>query len=126
MGAINVGCHDEGVLSLSPAHRQFITDFVCFLRCDLTGFEGLTDLISNHIMGLMPSGDMLVLALREEEFLIAGSRITAIGTDIFSVIGFLFVLRIIGAVRKTLSHRFSLIDMQCNEPRCSHWFTSIL
>ena len=77
-------------------------------------------------MCLMPSGDMLVLTLGEEKFLIAGARITAIGADIFSIVGFLFVLRIIGAVRKTLGHRFSLVDMQRYESRCSHWFTSIL
>lgn len=126
MGTVNVRCHDEGMLSFDPVHRQLIADFVCFLRCNLAGFEGLTDLISDHIMGLMTSGDVLVLAFGEEEFLIAGSRIIAIGADIFSVIDFLFVLGLIGAVRKTLSHRFSFVDMQCNQSCCSHRFTSVL
>ena len=40
-----VGADDKGMVALRKAHGKFIAELIGFLRCDLTRFEGLPDLI---------------------------------------------------------------------------------
>jgi len=44
MGLVGMRTDEELILSLCPAHRRFITNTVCFFRCNLPGQERLPDL----------------------------------------------------------------------------------
>ena len=46
---ISMRGYNEGVPPFGKCHGQLISDTVCFLGSDLSGFEGLPDLIGNHI-----------------------------------------------------------------------------
>ena len=61
MGTVSVRCHNESVVPFGKAFCQFIANFVCFIRRDLTWLEGLSNLISNHIPFLVLSCDVLIL-----------------------------------------------------------------
>lgn len=43
---VRVGRDNERMAALRPAHSQLIADPVCFFRGDLSGIEGLADLIA--------------------------------------------------------------------------------
>ena len=60
---VGVGTDDKGMVVFGEAPGKFIADLVGFLRRDLPRFEGLPDLIRNHIAGLFPAGELPVLAL---------------------------------------------------------------
>ena len=60
---VGVGTDDKGMVALREAPGKFIAELVGFLRCDLARFEGLPDLIRDHIAGLLPAGELPVLAL---------------------------------------------------------------
>ena len=63
MGLVNVGADDKGVFFLGKSLGKFYAQPVGFLRCDLARFEGLPDLIRDHIAGLLPASELPVLAL---------------------------------------------------------------
>ena len=67
MRPVNVGCHNKGVFSLCPAHCRFITDLVRSFRSNFSRLKGLTYLIGNNVIFLLPARDMLVLAPSSEE-----------------------------------------------------------
>ncbi len=52
MGPIDMSYHNEGILTFCKTESQFLPQSVRFLRCDLAGLEGLTNLVSNHFMPL--------------------------------------------------------------------------
>ena len=55
MSPVHMCCHNKRMLSLGESHTGFISNFICFLRCNLSGLKGLADLISNDIsLGLPP------------------------------------------------------------------------
>ena len=60
---VGVGTDDKGMVALREAPGKFITELVGFIRCDLARFEGLPDLIRDHIAGLLPASELPVLAL---------------------------------------------------------------
>ena len=61
MRAVCVGGNDKSVLAFGKSHCQFIAHFVSFLGGDLTGLEGLPNLICNHITFLpTPSGKLIL------------------------------------------------------------------
>ena len=68
----------ESMLSLGKAHRKFIAGSVRFLRCDLSRFKGLPDLVGYHISLPGSSGFLIVLRLREKEFHHSCSRIALV------------------------------------------------
>ena len=43
---VRVGRDDEGMTALRPAHSQLIAYPICFFWRNLSGIEGLTDLIA--------------------------------------------------------------------------------
>ena len=52
---VHMRCHNKRMLSLGESHTGFISNFIRFLRCNLSGLKGLADLISNDIsLGLPP------------------------------------------------------------------------
>ena len=59
---VGVGTDDKGMVALGEALGKFIAELVGFLWRDLSRFEGLPDLIRNYIAGLLPAGELPVLA----------------------------------------------------------------
>lgn len=80
--------------------RQLTAQPVRFLRRDLAGTEGLTEMVGNHIV-LAPdsAGIAIVLLLGIEKLGVCDPAVTAPARYEFSVIGFLRVLHIVDDVR---------------------------
>ena len=49
MSPVHMRRHNKRMLPLGESHTSFISYFICFLRCNLSGLKGLADLISNDI-----------------------------------------------------------------------------
>ena len=120
MGSIRVRCHDKGILSFGKPKGQLMPQSVCFLRRDLSRFEGLADLIGDHFMLLPPTGDLLILTLGQHKLFVHGHRVTLIAGDQFALFGLFRILCIIRSVTQTLSNGFPLVYMQGNESCCYH------
>ena len=120
MGSIGMSCYYEGILAFGKTESQFLSQSVRFLRCDLAGLEGLTDLISNHFMPLAAAGDLLILALGQHELFIHGHGIALISGDQFTLVRLLRILRIIRSVAQTLGKCFSFIHMHGYQSCCCH------
>ena len=108
---INVGRHNESVFALRPTHGSFIAHLVGFFRRDLTGLEGLADLIGDHIVALLSAGDVLILPLGQQKFLVCGFGVAFVGADELAVIRFFCVLGVVRAVGKTLSDGLAFVDV---------------
>ena len=57
--------HKERILTFRVPLGKFIADLVCLLRSHLTRLKGLTDLIGDDFMLLLPAGDLLILTFGE-------------------------------------------------------------
>ena len=55
MSPVHMCCHNKRMLPFGESHTGFISNFICFLRRNLSGLKGLADLIGNDItLGLSP------------------------------------------------------------------------
>ena len=79
VGSVCMSGYCKGMIPFGKAHGQFIAKPVCFLRRDLSGLEGLPDLIGNDISFVFLPGDLLILPLGKQEFHRCCLRITGIG-----------------------------------------------
>ena len=84
--------HKERVLSFRVPLGKFEADLICLLWSHLSWFEGLTDLIGDDFMLLLPAGNLLILTLGEQEFLFTELRRACIGRDKFTAFCLLRVL----------------------------------
>ena len=58
-------CTDhKGVVALRQLHGKLAPDFVCQLRCDLAGLEGLPQMIGDHVVAAPPARELKILPLR--------------------------------------------------------------
>ena len=108
---VDVGCHNEGVFALRPSYGGFIANLIGFLRCDLTGLKGLADLIGDHIVALLSAGDVLILPLGQQKFLVSGFGVAFVGADELTVIRLFCVLGVVCAVGKTLGDGLAFVDV---------------
>lgn len=101
---VDVRCDDELVLSLCEAHGEFVADLLRFLRCDLTGGEGLADLIEQDVGGLcaLRSVLQLVFALGEQHLRRSSGRIATVGDNPLAVVGLCGIHRVCDAVEDDL------------------------
>ena len=67
---IRVRSNQKSILAFCKAHRQLITYFVGFFSGDFSGFEGLPNLICNHVTFLSAPGNKFVLSLGQHKFFI--------------------------------------------------------
>ena len=112
---IRMGSYNEGMVTLSKPLGQLLANRVGFFRRDLSGLEGLPNLIGNHIPLVPPPGDMLILTLRQQELLICGHGIALVGGDKLPLGRFFWVLDIICPVTQALSNALALVNVQCNQ-----------
>lgn len=88
MGVVDVRGNDKLMLALCPGHRQLVADLLGLLRRDLTRFEGLPDLIQQHItVRDLPAGKVSISPLRQKHLIGGGGRIAAIGRYQFAAQG---------------------------------------
>ena len=120
MSFVDMGCNNESMVALRPAHCRFVAHLICFFRRDFSGLEGLAYLISDDVILLLSAGNVLILPFGKKKFFIGSLGITLIGTDKFTVIGFCCILRVVSAVSQTLSDRLALVYMECNQSCCCH------
>ena len=110
---VRVGRDDEGMTALRPAHSQLIAYPVCFFRGDLSGIEGLTDLITQHIFALLllPARHGLVAGLCQKE--LGGHRgwIALIGRYVSSAFCLFRIFPIVQAIPDGLGYAFSLVGV---------------
>ena len=86
-----------------------------------TRLEGLADLIGDHIIFLLPSGDAVVLPLGKQKLRIDCARVTFVCGDQFFVIRFIGVLRVIGSVGQAFSDSLTAVLVHGNDAGCSDW-----
>ena len=67
--AVDVRADYESVSAFQESFGKFISDFVRFFRCDFPRFERLSELISDYIILLLPSGSLKIDLLTERKFL---------------------------------------------------------
>lgn len=60
--SISVSGNNECVFAFRKSLREFISNFVCFFRSDLTGLERLTNLVSDYFFFMMKPRDVMVLS----------------------------------------------------------------
>lgn len=112
-----MSCNDKSVFPLCETHSELLSYLVCFLRSDLTWFEGLPDLVGNHIAFLLPANGLLVLPFGEHEVFIHSKWIALVRCD---KLAFLWILCVICSIPQALGYGFSFVLVQCNEPCCCH------
>ena len=125
MCPVHMSCNNKCVLSFCESHAGFISDFVCFLRCNLSRLEGLADLICNHISLRLPPCLMQIFLFCLSKFQINKLRITLIRRNIFSLIRFFSIHGIIGPVFQTPHHTPAFILVHCYQFCCRHLLTCL-
>lgn len=118
MGLVDMGCNNESMVALRPAHCRFVAHLICFFRGYFSGLEGLAYLIGDDVILLLSAGDMLILPFGKKKFFISSLGIAFIGADKLAVIGFCSILRVVGAVSQTLSDCFTFVYMERNQSCC--------
>ena len=121
---IHVGADDESMISFQKTLGKFITDPVCFLRCDFSRLERLANLILDHITLLLPSGDRVVLPFGIQKLRIGGVWITLVCGDQFGLIGFVGIFSIVGSFGKALCDLLTFVLMHGNDAGCGDGYSS--
>ena len=98
----------KAYLPFGKPHGKLITDFIGFLGGDLSGFERLPNLISDHITFLPAPGGKFVLAFGEHKFFIHGQGTAFVTADQFALLCLVRVLGVIRAAFQAGRNGFSL------------------
>ena len=61
---IYMSANDKSVVALRQLHGKLAPVFVCQLRCDLAGLEGLPQMIGDHVVAAPPARELKILPLR--------------------------------------------------------------
>ena len=79
MGFVNVSANNKGVIAFGKPFGKFHAQPVGFFRRDFARTEGLTDMVSNHIVfSTHPSGGGNILTLGHNKFCVCDPAITLI------------------------------------------------
>ena len=82
MGLVDMGADDKGMISFGKTFGQLAAQAVRFLRCDLTGNEGLAQMIGNHIVLATDTACLLnILLLRKQELGISDLAVALVAGD---------------------------------------------
>ena len=94
---VYVSADHKGMIAFGKTLGKFHTQPVSFLRCDLTGAEGLAHMIGNHIIrATHSSGNGNVLPLCQKKLCIRSPAVTRIAGNEPAVICFLGIGHKIG------------------------------
>ena len=108
-----MGRDDEGMTALRPAHCQLIAYPVCFFRGDLSGVEGLADLIAQHILALLlfPACHGLVAGLCQKKLGGYRGRVALIRGYVFPALCLFGIFPIVQTIPDSLGYAFPLVGM---------------
>ena len=98
MALVGMGADEKLVFAFRPAHRRFITDFVCLVRRHLAGRERLPDLEAQSPALHGPGGGRLVFAFHQQKLSGGCGRVAEVGGNGPQLLG-------IEPVGKPLLHR---------------------
>ena len=104
-----MSCNDKGMLTLRETHSELLANLICFLRSDLTWFEGLPDLVGDHIAFLLPADRLLVLPFGEHEVFIHSKWIALVRSDKLAFFCFIWVLCVIRSIPQALGCNHHLL-----------------
>lgn len=79
MALVDVRTDEKLIVSLCPAHRRFIADFICFLRGDLPLGKCLPDLIAQRPMLRSAVCFRLILALYQHKLQMGRLGVAEVG-----------------------------------------------
>ena len=110
---VRVGRDDEGVAALRPVHSQLIADPVRFFWGDLSGIEGLADLITQHILALLllPARHGLVAGLCQKELGGHRGRVALIRGYVFPSFRLFRIFPIVQTIPDSLGYALALVGM---------------
>ena len=112
---IDVRGYDKCMLPFREPHCQFIPDPISFLQSDLSRFEGLADLIADHIRLALTAMSGEISSPVQHKFLPGEKRIAFIASHQFPVLCLVRILCVIDPVLNACRGCFPLVDMQGNE-----------
>ena len=93
---VDVRTDNVGVITLCEALCQLAAQTVRLLRRDLTGTEGLAQMIGNHVIRAShPTGIPDVLLLGKEKFTVGNAAVTLPAGNQPSIVGFSRIFNII-------------------------------
>ena len=69
---VDVCADDKRVPAFQKSFGEFISDFVCFFRCDLTRLERLSELVCDNVILLLTSGFLKIDLLTKRKFFRGG------------------------------------------------------
>lgn len=102
---VGVRSNQKSILAFCKAHRQLITYFVGFFSGDFSGFEGLPNLICNHVIFLSAPCNKFVLPLGQHKFFIYSQGAAFITAYKLPLLRFIQVLCIVGAAFQASRNR---------------------
>lgn len=115
VGFVYVCGNDKSMVAFGETHAKFIADFVCKLRRDFPRLKGLPYLIGNDIACLLSACNIIILPLREHKYCLHCSWGALVRGQQFTVICFVGIFRIIGAVSKTIRNGFPFVLVHKNK-----------
>ena len=121
MGPVNMSANKKGVFALGEPFGKFHAQPVGFFRRDFARTEGLTDMVSNHIVfSTNPSGGSNILTLGYNKLCVCNPAITLISSNESAIVCLMWVCYIVDDVTdsSTLSAAFS--NMQRHNTRGCH------
>jgi len=123
---VDVGADDESMVPVCKAFGKLTADPVCFLRRDLAGDKGLSEMVSNHIVRTARSaGERGILPFGKKELGVGCAAVAFVAGDEPAVIRFLRILCIVDDVANCCSDVPALAGMQRHQPRCCHKHSSL-
>lgn len=102
---VGVRSNQKSILAFCKAHRQLITYFVGFFSGDFSGFEGLPNLICNHVIFLSAPCNKFVLPLGQHKLFIYSQGAAFITAYKLPLLRFIQVLCIVGAAFQASRNR---------------------
>ena len=110
---VRVGRNNESVSALRPAHSQLIAYPICFFWRNLSGIEGLADLIAQHILALLllPARHGLVAGLCQKELGGHRGRVALISGYVFPAVCLFRVFPIVQTITNSLGYTFSFVGV---------------
>ena len=124
VGLVDVGADDKGVFALGEAHGQLPAHAVCFLWGDLTGDEGLAQMIGDHIVRAAHSASLLNVELfHQGKFRVSDLAIASVAADKLALVGLFWIFHIVYDVADGRVDAPALADVQrhqaCGRQRCT-------
>ena len=134
MGLVDMGCNNESMVALRPAHCRFVAHLICFFRGYFSGLEGLAYLIGDHIVrSPLSAGPSLILPLGQKKLCVSNPAITLIAGDQSAVVRLSRIFYIVNDIADGLTNSPALAGVQGDETGgsdkstllASHYFFSV-